>query len=280
MRSLISVLVLVLCLFGWLSGLIWLITGNSLFDYPLITYPILSLLAVSALAVVFGSCWWVRQEFSHHMVEHYTNDKYSKVSHILHHQASLLKISRPVLHVYESHQLNAFVVGGIWQRQHLYISEALIRELNQDELEAVVAHELAHIYHGDIVMNEIFYGICAAVIYLLQHSLGSLLALLVNRAERPELAKQVAIVVTYGCLLLPVWLMMLLYSRRSEYRADATASQLVGSQQFLWLLHRLKGVYQDNYFSLDRQAGFLRHYFTSHPPLHHRITALEAGQQT
>lgn len=270
---------LLLLVLGWFACVFWLLTDSSILHHPLLASLVLGLPSMSVLLVLLGSQWRLQQEFCPRPLEHDSHERFSFVARILHHQAGLLNVPCPVLYLYDSDKLNAFIVGGIWQQQHLYLSEALVKQLSRDEIEAVIAHELAHVYHQDIVVNEIFFGMSMVCIALLEHSIGRAMALFVNKEDRAELAKQIAVIMTYGGLLLPLWLMMLLYSRRSEYRADALASQLVGSQQFICLLHRLKGVCRDHFFNLDGPQVLLRHYFTSHPPIHHRINALQARQQ-
>lgn len=264
--------------FAWFQLLTWFSTGSGLAHYPAILAIVIVLVFLSSIAVVFGAQWWVRRGLQPCLVdERDANSSLAAVFHILHRQSALLNISPPLLYIYESNGLNAFIVGGIWQQQHLYLSQRLLSELGHDEIEAVIAHEMAHIYYRDIVINETFYGMGMLGQSLLQHAFGILAAKQKGESRRHELVKQFAQGITYGVLLLPLWLLVLAYSRKSEYRADALASQLVGHERYLWLLYRLKGICRDNVFHLDRPPG-LRDYFATHPPIHHRITALESRQ--
>ena len=277
--ALLNIVFMAVLAFIWLAGLCRLLVGESFTTYPIFFSTLYGLVFISTLIVVFCSQWWIKLRLQPDVIDHYADETFSSVARILHQQASSLSIPKPVLHIYDSTLPNAFVVGGIWRHQHLYLSRALVTQLSQDEIEAVIAHELAHIYHQDIVVNEVFYGMGMACLYLLQNTFGRLLALSSKQGSNTDVAKKVAMALTYGVLLLPLWLMMLFYSRRSEYRADALASHLVGCQQFLWLLHRLKGVCRDSFFDLDTPHILLRQYFTTHPPLDHRIHAIEARQQ-
>ena len=276
--TLLKFSLLVLLALAWCEGLSRLLTGGELASHPQLVSALVILVLVSSVLVVFTSQRWVQWLFRPHRVNVRDADaNLVCVAHILQRQAASLNIPPPILYVYESACLNAFIVGGIWRQQHLYLSQTLLRQLKTDEIEAVIAHEMAHVYYRDVVVNEAFYGMGMICQYLLQHTFGKFLAMLTKTTNKKETAKSIAIALVYGGLLLPLWLMMLLYSRRSEYRADALASQLVGHQQYLWLLYQLKGMCRDNVFNLDRQP-VLRDYFTSHPPIHHRINALESSQ--
>jgi len=276
--ALLNIVFMTVFVFAWFAGLWQVLSGQSFIESPVLFSSLCMVVLLSTFTVLFGSQWWVKRNLHSRVIDHYADGAYSVVIRILHEQASSLNLPKPVLHIYESDSLNAFIVGGVWRHQDLYMSRALVMQLSPDEIEAVIAHELAHIYHQDIVINEVFFGMGMACLYLLQQSFNRLLAYSGTREKYAEIAKKLAEALTYGCLLLPLWLMMLFYRRRSEYRADALASQLVGSQQFIWLLHRLKGVCRDSFFNLDEKQ-LLRHYFMTHPPLNHRITALEARQQ-
>lgn len=277
--ALLNIALMALLEFIWLAGVCRLLLGENFIEYPMLFSILCSLVFVSTLIVLFCSQWWIKRMLQACVICDYTNEAFSSVAQILYQQAASLKIPKPVLHIYDSKLPNAFIVGGIWRHQHIYLSRALVMQLSQDEIEAVIAHELAHIYHQDILINEVFFGMGMACLHLIQHAVGGLLAFSGKQHSHTEIAKKIAMVLTYGGLLLPVWLLMLLYSRRSEYRADALASQMVGYQQFLWLLHRLKGVCRDSFFNLDEQQILLRQYFTTHPPLDHRINAIETRQQ-
>ncbi|MFO7604614.1 MAG: M48 family metalloprotease [Gammaproteobacteria bacterium] len=277
-QTALFVLMLVL-LFVWLALWSWLLGYILQADLDVFMLLFSGGTLLSVLAVLCAAPWWIRRQLMPRAVEHDHSEPFAFAARILQRQAALLKLHPPRLMVYEDSALNAFIVGSAWRHQHLYLSKALLTQLSRDEIEAVMAHELAHIYHRDMVMNEVFAGMGLLWVKLLQHGLGGLLACCVPGTPRLLLAKRMAVVVTYAGLLLPLWLVLLHYSRRSEYRADALASQLVGNQRFLGLLHRLRGICRDSYFSLGEPQDVLRRYFTTHPSLQHRITALESHQQ-
>ncbi len=271
--SLLKYSLLLFLSLAWLEGLFRLLTGVGLGGHPQLLSALVILVLASSLTVVLASRRWVRWHFGPQRVDiRDANTGLADVVHVLHRQASLLKIAPPVLHVYESDDLNAFIVGGIWQQQHLYLSESLFRQLSPDEIEAVIAHEIAHIYYRDVVVNEAFFGMSMICQYLSQYTLGNFLVLLAKDRNR-ETAKSIAMILVYGGMLFPLWLVMLVYRRRSEYRADALASKLVGHEQYLWLLYRLKTMRRDKVLILE-WLPVLRDYFTSHPPIRHRINAL------
>ena len=275
----LRILLMLLALSGWFSGAFWLVADTSITNYPLLLCLIMVLSLLPILFVLPASQWWIQLKFCPQKIEHASHERFAFVARIVRHQATLLKLPTPSLYVYDSDTLNAFIVGGLWRQQHLYLSDALLTQLSHDDIEAVIAHELAHIYYQDSVVNEVFFALSLTCMLFVEYTLGKAMAWFVNKEDRAEMAKQIAIIMTYGGLLLPLWLMMLLYSRRSEYRADALASHLVGRQQFIHLLHRLKDICHDHFFNLDGPQVLLRHYFVSHPPLHHRINAIEARQQ-
>ena len=69
------------------------------------------------------------------------------------------KIKTPEFGIFDSQQLNAFATGASKNNSLVALSSGLINHMNQDEIEAVIAHEVSHISNGDMITMTLIQGI-------------------------------------------------------------------------------------------------------------------------
>lgn len=186
----------------------------------------------------------------------------------------------PMIYYLPSGVMNAFTVGS-GQRAVVGVTDGLLRRLSNDELAAVLAHEIAHIRNNDTRVM----GFAALLSQLIQGmSIFGQLLLLVNlpliltghQIGNPG-GLLVLILAPYGALLLQLAL-----SRSREFFADAEAAALLGSPRPLAIaLTRIEQHNQGLRRHLWRWPGFKppeNGLWRTHPPTRERIRRLLAAQ--
>ena len=187
----------------------------------------------------------------------------------------------PEVGIYESGEVNAFATGPSKRRSLVAVSTGLLGSMQADEIEGVLAHELAHIANGDMVTMTLLQGIVNAFVIFL----AKVIAFAIRQAMDSRSSYMVSFVVE---MVLYVIFMMLgslvtsWFSRHREFRADRGGATLAGRERMLGALKRLAGsterVDSRNEalasLKISGRRGWMA-LFSTHPPLATRIAALE-----
>ncbi len=212
------------------------------------------------------------------------------------HEAELLEVVRrlardagvdmPEVAIYPSPEPNAFATGARRNRALVAVSAGLFQALGPAEREAVLAHELTHVANGDMVTLTLVQGVLNTFVIFLSRVVGFAVDRAVFRNERGYgIGYWVSVIASEILLGLLATVVVMWFSRRREFAADAGAARLVGSRPMadaLRSLQRYQAVPAALPQSLDAfgirggRAGVLGGLFRSHPPLEARIAALEA----
>ena len=78
----------------------------------------------------------------------------------------------PEVGIYESPEVNAFATGPSKSRSLVAVSSGLLRSMRQDEVEGVLAHEVAHIANGDMVTMTLLQGVMNAFVMFFARVIG------------------------------------------------------------------------------------------------------------
>lgn len=195
----------------------------------------------------------------------------------------------PQLRVIETGALNAFASGLQLKNASITLTRGILRALDDDELEAVLAHELTHIQNRDVrlvVIAGIFVGIIALVAESLLHSIRYVNLPRTDRSRRSG-GGEAAILIVGGIVLLAlayglsVWARFAL-SRRREYLADAGAVELTKNPDaMVRVLQKVSGRSRIAEVPDAVAELFLDHHptgwqalFATHPSIEDRIEAL------
>jgi len=169
-------------------------------------------------------------------------------------------------------RLNAYF-GGLGKSKRVVLFDTLLKKLNDEELLAVLGHELGHFKHGDIYKNIAMIGAILFVgFYIFSHLPASLFMELGVR-QSP------AMLMVLFMLLMPVFLFLFmpvisLVSRANEYAADRYSAETVGAQALISALKKL--VDENKSFPRSHRLAIL--FYHSHPPIIERLRALgDAG---
>ncbi len=192
-------------------------------------------------------------------------------------------IQMPEVGIYEG-EPNAFATGAFKNSALVGVSTGLLRGMTKDEIEAVLAHEVAHIVNGDMVTLTLIQGVMNTFVVFLSRVVGSLVDSFLRRNDNssgPGIGYMVTTLVLDMLFGVVAAIIVAWFSRQREFRADAGAAQLMGNRQpMISALQRL-GAMHPGALPKNMQAmgitGPLGQLFSSHPPLEQRIARLQQG---
>ena len=202
-------------------------------------------------------------------------------------QAQQAGIGMPEVAIYEAPDVNAFATGMNRNNALVAVSSGLLNNMTRDEAEAVLGHEITHVANGDMVTLALIQGVVNTFVIFLSRIIGNVVDKVVFKTERGNgPAFWITSIVAELVLGILASIIVMWFSRRREFRADAGGASLAGRAKMIAALQRLKQVHdapqlpaQMRAFGISGgQAGGLARLFMSHPPLDERIEALRAGQ--
>ncbi len=188
----------------------------------------------------------------------------------------------PQVGVYESPEVNAFATGPTKSRALVAVSTGLLERMDNQAVEGVLGHEIAHVANGDMVTMTLIQGVINTLVLIVSRIVASLVASQASERARPMLE----MVVFYALqIVLSIFGSMVVatFSRRREFRADAGGARLAGREHMLKGLRSLQGIYgqvDDEHKALatlkiSGHPGGLMALLATHPPLEERIRRLE-----
>ncbi|MFC0153033.1 protease HtpX [Xanthomonas dyei] len=202
-------------------------------------------------------------------------------------QAQAAGIGMPEVAIYEGPEINAFATGANRNNALVAVSTGLLQNMSQDEAEAVLGHEIAHVANGDMVTMALLQGVLNTFVIVLARVVGGIIdsTLSGNREGGRGFAYYIIVFALEMVLGMFATMIAMWFSRRREFRADAGGAQLAGRNKMIAALERLSLNHgqstlpsQVQAFGISGGVGDgLRRLFLSHPPLTERITALRAA---
>ncbi len=190
-------------------------------------------------------------------------------------------IGMPEVAIYEGAP-NAFATGATKNSSLVAVSTGLLQSMTREEVEAVLAHEVAHIANGDMVTLTLIQGVVNTFVVFLSRVVGSIVDRSTSRDGQSSGAgyylTSMICQLLFGVLasLIVAW-----FSRRREFRADAGAARYMGQpSSMIKALARLGGVDAGALPKSVAAAGIgmpagMSSLFASHPPIEERIAALK-----
>lgn len=188
----------------------------------------------------------------------------------------------PEVGMYASDEVNAFATGPSKKRSLVAVSTGLLNEMDDDAIEGVLAHEVAHIANGDMITMTLLQGVVNTFVVFL----ARVVAFVVSRFAREELAPIVhfiAILVFQIAFSILGSIVVNAYSRHREFHADRGGADLAGKDKMRHALIQLKQ-YVDRMKSGEEQTSVATlkisgkkkqsMLFSTHPDLDERIERL------
>ena len=195
-------------------------------------------------------------------------------------------IGMPEVAIYDAPDVNAFATGARRDSALVAVSTGLLRKMKQNEVEAVLGHEISHVANGDMVTLTLIQGVVNTFVIFLSRIIGRFVDQVIFKSERGH-GPGFFITVMVAQLVLGVLASVIVswFSRQREFRADAGGAKLAGRQNMVAALEGLQRAHEPAALPDGMQAlgisggpGRFGRLFMTHPPLPERIAALRAGQ--
>lgn len=254
----------------------------------------LDLYNLTIFAAVFGfggslislaiSKWTAKRLTGARVIESPSNELEGWLVHTVRKQAERAGIGMPEVAIYEAPDVNAFATGMRRNNALVAVSTGLLRAMDRDEAEAVLAHEVSHVANGDMITLALIQGVVNTFVIVASRVVGHFIDRAVFKTEQGHgpafYITSILAQVVFGILasVIVFW-----FSRQREFRADAGAAKLAGREKMVAALEKLQGSVKQPHLP-DQMAAFgisgsrgsgIRRLFMTHPPLEERIAMLK-----
>jgi heat shock protein HtpX len=254
-----------------------------------------SLLLSSAVIGMSGSFvslamskWMAKKSMGVHVIGQPANQTEAWLVDTIRRQSQRLGIGMPEVGIFNTPEPNAFATGMSKNNSLVAVSTGLLQRMNPDEIEAVLGHEMSHVANGDMVTMGLLQGVVNTFVYFFASIAGYVVDRVLLRSDdddRSGYGPGYYITQMVAQLLLSVIATMIVmwFSRRREFRADAGGAQLAGRTKMVEALRALQRAHEPHDLPGEMAAfgisggmgsGFSK-LFLSHPPLEERIAALQ-----
>ena len=234
------------------------------------------------------SKWTAKRAMGVEVIEKPRNQTEQWLMSVVERHARQAGIGMPEVGVFQSDQPNAFATGMSRNNALVAVSTGLLHHMNADEAEAVLGHEVTHVANGDMVTMGLLQGVINTFVIFLSRVIGFFVDRVILKNER-GLGIGYFLTSIFAQIFLSIFATMIVmwFSRRREYRADAGGASLAGKQKMIAALRRLQNVNEPedlpgefSAFGISggRTTG-IKSLFMSHPPLEDRIARLEGRPQ-
>ena len=178
---------------------------------------------------------------------------------------------------------NAFATGAFKNSALVAVSTDIMGQMTKEELRAVLGHEMSHVANGDMVTLTLVQGVLNAFVIVISRILASVIA----NAGKGEGNRRnnggmyfLLVMVLQIALGILASLVVMWFSRRREYAADAGSAKLLGTPSaMIAALRRLgnlqPGVLPDSLKAMGIAEGKKTSIWSTHPSIEDRIAALQ-----
>jgi heat shock protein HtpX len=246
-----------------------------------------ALLIISAVVGMTGSFislvlskWSAKNGMGVQIIKQPRNQNEQWLVNIVANQAKQAGIGMPEVGIFDMPEPNAFATGMSKNSALVAVSTGLLHNMNSDEVEAVVGHEISHVANGDMVTMALLQGVLNTFVYFFATVIGHVVDRVVFKTERGygpayyivQIVAQIAL--AFLASMLVMW-----FSRYREFRADAGGATLAGREKMIGALRALQRAQPQElpgqFAAFGINGGGVRKLFMSHPPLEERIAALQ-----
>ena len=199
-------------------------------------------------------------------------------------QAKQAGIGMPDVAIFDSPTPNAFATGSDRNHALVAVSTGLLQQMTQDEAEAVLGHEVAHVANGDMVTLTLIQGVVNTFVMVFANLIASALDR-DNRDGQRGMGYFIGYMLAQSVLGVLASIVVCWFSRQREFRADAGGASLAGRMKMIAALERLRRgqtaplpAEMAAFGISGNMLGGLAHLFATHPPLSERIEALQQAR--
>ena len=200
-------------------------------------------------------------------------------------QSKQAGIGMPEVGIFEQPSPNAFATGMNKNAALVAVSTGLLDAMDQDEVEAVIGHEISHVANGDMVTLALIQGVVNTFVYFFANIIGRVIDSAISGRRNDGYAGRgpfsfMIQMAAQACLSFLATMIVMWFSRWREYRADAGGAELAGRHKMIGALQALQRSHDPAPLPGEMAAfgintGKMSKLFSSHPPLEERIAALE-----
>jgi len=256
----------------------------------------LNLQGLLIFAAVFGmggsflslaiSKWMAKRTTGAQVITEASNETERWLLDTVRSQAKRAGIGMPEVAIFPSPAPNAFATGMSRNNALVAVSTGLMDNMSQDEVEAVLAHEVTHVANGDMITLALIQGVINTFVMFFSRIIGHFVDRVILKNERGHgIGFYITMIIAEIILGILASIIVMWFSRKREYRADIGGADLAGREKMIAALERLKAGSTPQPLP-DQLAAFgiaggigggLKKLFMSHPPLDERIAALRRG---
>ena len=243
---------------------------------------------ILALVMNFASYWWSDKiVLAMYRAQPITEAQAPGLYDMVRRLASKAGVPMPRVYLIPSEQPNAFATGRSPEHAVVAVTEGIMRVLDDDELEGVLAHELAHVVNRDVLISTIAATLAGAITYL-AHMAQWAAIFGGGRHDDEDAPSPIVMMLMAIVAPLAAMLVQMAVSRSREFQADATGARLAGRtwglSKALEKLEMASHAVPMNanpatahLFIVNPLSGqALMKLFSTHPPMHERIARLRA----
>src|SRR5580704_15264722 len=221
------------------------------------------------------SKWMAKRSMGVRVIEQPANATEQWLINAIRGHAQAAGIGMPEVGVFDSPEPNAFATGARRDHALVAVSSGLLQRMNEQEIRAVLGHEITHVANGDMVTLALIQGVVNTFVIFLSRIIGNIVDRSMSRDSNGRGAAYfITVLVSQLVLGILATIIVMWFSRQREFRADAGGARLAGRERMIAALERLKVAHdsplpaQLNAFGISGgEAGGLQRLFMSHPPL-------------
>jgi len=244
-----------------------------------------SVTGLAIIAVIIGfsgsiislllSKWMAIRSMRVRVIEHPSNEAERWLIETVYKLADKAGIPRPEVGVFDGPP-NAFATGPSKSNSLVAVSTSLFDLMDTKEIEGVIAHEINHIRHGDMITMTLVQGVLNAIVFFISRLIANIIAPKDEEGNPNPFAYMaisfaLELVLSIFATMIAMW-----FSRYREYKADSGAVEIDGPEGIYYALAKLGNI-PKNQVALPAEmkafgiVGFLGELFASHPPIEKRL---------
>ena len=233
------------------------------------------------------SKWMAKRMTGAKVISNPSNNIEKWLIEIVANQSKTVGIKMPEVAIFPSSQMNAFATGASKNNALVAVSQGLLDNMTQGEIEAVVGHEMSHVANGDMVTLTLIQGVVNTFVIFFSRVIGHIVDRVILKNQRGYgIGYFVTTIFAQVILSILASVIVMYFSRKREYIADTGGADLAGHQN---MINALKRLGQKEPEALPEQLAAFgigekpksnrSQLWSSHPPLEDRIRALEKRAQ-
>jgi heat shock protein HtpX len=249
---------------------------------------------VFALVMNFGSYWFSDKiVLTMYRAKEITRDQNPTIFDIVQDLTMRANLPMPRIYMIQSEQPNAFATGRDPQHAAVAVTDGIMRLMPKEEIRGVIAHELAHVKHRDILISSIAATIAGAITMLANMAQWAMIfgGFGGRSSSDDERGNPIAMLVMIIVAPIAAMLVQMAISRSREFDADEGGAKISGDPMALaHALRRLESAKAEipmkatpataHMFIVNPLTGkSFKNMFSTHPPIEERIARLEAMAQ-